>query len=80
MTPAEAVAWHRTIAAGCERAADWLDDLAAGRHVTDNGPIPLDLARNVPPKLLRAWANNERANRTRHLIAANDIVTRKARR
>lgn len=74
MKPGDAIAWHRTIAANCDRAATWLDDLADGRAVTDTGPIPLHLARHVPPRLLRAWANNERANRIRHHQAANDLV------
>ena len=69
-----AVRHHRTIAADCERAAAWLDDLAAGRPVDDTGPVPLELARHLPPRLLHRWANNERANRVKHLTAANDLI------
>lgn len=43
-----AITWYRTVAAGCERAAIWLDDVAAGRTPTGEGPIPLDLARPSP--------------------------------
>lgn len=37
------------------------------------------LARNVPPATLRQWANNERANRAKHLLAANDLVLGRTR-
>ena len=79
MTRAAAIAWHRAVATNCDHAATWLDSLAAGEPVTDNGPIPLHLARNVPARLLRQWANNERANRAQHLLAANDLVLGRTR-
>ena len=69
-----AVRHHRAIAANCERAAAWLDALAEGQPVTDTGPVPLELARHLPVVLLRRWANNERANRVKHLTAANDLI------
>lgn len=76
---ATAITWYRTAAAGCDRAASWLDDVASGRTPTGEGPIPLNLARNIPPSLLRQWANNERANRAKHLLAANDLVLGRTR-
>ena len=73
MNPAAITGWRQT-ALHCIRAADWLDNVAAGRPVDDNGPIPLDLARNVPARLLHQWANNERATAMNLRRTANNLA------
>lgn len=79
MKPSDAPSGWRATATACDRAADWLDRLAAGRRVDDNGPIPLHLARNVPVALLRQWANNERARALLIRSAATDRIPGRTR-